>query len=213
MRKLNILETLLCELDNALRIIAPAEKRPSQRQIPGQALTSATLSPQEKRHVAGLMRVNHSGEICAQALYRGQALTAELSKVKSQMYAAAAEEIDHLSWCEARLRELNSQPSLFDPLWYMGSFMLGALAGLAGDRWSLGFVAETEFQVSAHLQKHLQVLPAQDEKSRAILKQMQIDEAQHAQTARNAGGMELPFVIKKLMEKTSKLMTYTSYYF
>lgn len=143
------------------------------------------------------MRVNHAGEVCAQALYRGQALTAKLVEVRAQMAEAAAEEIDHLAWCEERLRELDSRPTVLNPFWYLGSLMLGMAAGLAGDRWSLGFVAETERQVSQHLQKHLQKLPAQDNKTKLILERMHEDEAYHADMAMAAGAAELPDFIKK----------------
>lgn len=158
------------------------------------------------------MRVNHAGEVCAQALYQGQALTAQLTHIKKQMSDAAAEEIDHLAWCEERLTELGSKPSLLNPFWYGGSIILGALAGFVGDKVSLGFVAETERQVSAHLQHHLQQLPAKDKKSQAILFKMKEDEEQHATTALNAGAIELPYIVKQLMRVVSKLMTKSSYY-
>ena len=159
------------------------------------------------------MRVNHSGEVCAQALYQGQALTAQLSQVKEQMTQAAAEEIEHLAWCEKRLAELDSKPSLLNPIWYGGSLLLGALAGLAGDKISLGFVAETERQVTAHLQSHLRRIPAEDSKTKVILEQMQVDEEHHAETAVQAGAVELPYLVKKVMSAVSKLMTKSSYYF
>jgi 3-demethoxyubiquinol 3-hydroxylase len=212
MRNLSTLDNLLCEIDLALRTLLPPGQRASKRKSPAENLNEQPLTSQEKHHVAGLMRVNHAGEVCAQALYQGQALTAQLTKVKSQMVAAAEEEVDHLAWCEERLYQLGSQPSKLNPLWYLGSFMLGSLAGLAGDRWSLGFVAETEEQVAAHLQKHLQNLPMQDEKSKAILEQMYKDEAHHADVAQGAGAANLPFVIKKLMHEVSKLMTRSSYH-
>jgi ubiquinone biosynthesis monooxygenase Coq7 len=158
------------------------------------------------------MRVNHAGEVCAQALYQGQALTAQLTHIKKQMMDAALEETDHLAWCEARLYELDSQPSRLTVFWYSGSIVLGALAGWAGDKISLGFVAETERQVSAHLQNHLQSLPVDDKKTRLILKQMKEDEEHHAQTAIEAGAIELPSVVKQLMSLVSKVMTKSSYY-
>lgn len=213
MQKKTMIDQLLTEIDTALRTLLPPKKRSCDRPSPAEGLEETALSPTEKKHVAGLMRVNHAGEVCAQALYQGQALTAHLSKIKKQMADAAAEEVDHLAWCEQRLDELGSEPGVLNPFWYAGSFVLGALAGLAGDKVSLGFVAETEYQVSAHLKKHLQKLPAQDEKSRAILNQMQEDEIQHAEGAKKAGGIDLPKPIKKLMQLTSKLMTRTSYYF
>lgn len=212
MRNLSLIDNLLCQVDTALRTLVPPKQRNNLRSTPGEQTKESNLSPQEKKHVAGLMRVNHAGEVCAQALYQGQALTAKLPKIRAQMNEAAAEEIDHLAWCEQRLTELNSQPSLLNPLWYLGSFMMGSLAGIAGDRWSLGFVAETEEQVAAHLQAHLQHLPAHDQKSRAILAQMQEDEAQHAEFAKSAGAAELPLAIKMLMQSVSKLMTHSSYY-
>lgn len=207
-----LLEQLVCEIDSALRTLLPPAQRVSSRRSPGERFDEVALSAQERQAVAGLMRVNHAGEVCAQALYQGQALTAELTRVKTQMDEAATEEIDHLAWCEQRLLELGSQPSLLNPLWYLGSFLLGSLAGLAGDRFSLGFVAETEVQVSVHLQKHLQKLPAQDQKTKAILEQMQEDEAHHAEVAKAFGAKELPSFIKKIMQRLSKLMTYSSYH-
>ncbi|EHL32511.1 2-polyprenyl-3-methyl-6-methoxy-1,4-benzoquinone monooxygenase [Legionella drancourtii] len=212
MRTKTLLDTLLSEVDNALRTILPPKKRASTRNSPAIALNDSTLSAREKKHVAGLMRVNLAGEVCAQALYQGQALTARLEHVKQQMSDAAAEETDHLAWCEERLHELGSKPSILNPLWYSGSILLGALAGFAGDKISLGFVAETERQVSAHLQQHLQKLPVHDKKSQAILQQMREDEEQHATAAVNAGGIELPYPIKLLMNMVSKLMTTSSYY-
>lgn len=212
MRRLNLTDKLLCEFDTALRTLIIPQHRNSVRENPGQKLPDSTLSRQEKQHVAGLMRVNHAGEVSAQALYQGQALTAKLSTVKKQMTEAAAEEVDHLAWCEQRLRELDSKPSKLNPLWYAGSLLIGAFAGLIGDRWSLGFVAETERQVTKHLQTHLQHLPPDDVKTKAILAQMHEDEAHHAETALQAGAAELPFLIKKLMRGVSKLLTKSSYY-
>ena len=212
MRQLNALDQLVCQIDTALRTLLPPRQRGSNRVNPSHATTSAPMNKDETRHVAGLMRVNHSGEVCAQALYQGQALTAKLTSVKAQMMESAAEEVDHLAWCEQRLRELNSEPSRLNALWYSGSFMLGALAGLAGDRWSLGFVAETERQVSTHLQQHLQKTPLNDMKTRAILTQMHEDEAHHAEVALTAGAVELPGFIKRMMKCISKLLTHTSYY-
>lgn len=212
MGRLSLIDTLLCKIDTALRTIAVPEQRSSIRANPAENTPEPSLSEKEKRHIAGLMRVNHAGEVSAQALYQGQALTAKLTAVKEQMTNAAAEEVEHLAWCEQRLRELNSKPSLLNPLWYSGSLMIGALAGLAGDKWSLGFVAETERQVTRHLEKHLQDLPSQDLKTKAILTKMQDDETHHAEMAKAAGAAELPFVVKKLMQGVSKLMTQSSYY-
>lgn len=212
MRKMNTLDTLIHEVDNALRTLFPQTHRISTRHSPAKELPEASLTLLEKKHIAGLMRVNHAGEVCAQALYQGQALTAQLSHIKKQMSDSAAEEIDHLAWCEERLAELGSRPSRLNPLWYSGSILLGALAGLAGDRVSLGFVMETERQVSAHLQQHLQKLPAKDKKSYSILTKMKEDEEQHAHLAKEAGAIELPYVVKLLMHLVSKLMTKSSYY-
>ncbi|MDI9817980.1 MULTISPECIES: 2-polyprenyl-3-methyl-6-methoxy-1,4-benzoquinone monooxygenase [unclassified Legionella] len=212
MRKFSLLDNLLGELDTALRTLLPPKPRTTARPSPAQPMEEIPMTASEKRHTAGLMRVNHAGEVCAQALYQGQALTAQLPGIRQKMADAAAEEIDHLAWCEGRLQELGSQPSLLNPIWYLGSLTLGLIAGLIGDRWSLGFVTETELQVLQHLQGHLQKLPPGDEKTKAILEQMYEDEAHHAEVAKNAGAAELPILIKKLMQKTSKLMTHTSYY-
>lgn len=214
MRHLSMLDNLLCEVDMMLRTVFVPSQRSSTRESPAaKQTTQPLLSKEEKRHVAGLMRVNHAGEVCAQALYQGQAFTAQLTHIKAQMVNAAAEEVDHLAWCEQRLCELESRPSILNPLWYAGSLMLGALAGLAGDRWSLGFVAETERQVAAHLEKHLAQLPSQDTKTKAILTQMQKDESHHAMIAQEAGAAEFPFLIKQLMYVASKIMTNSSYYY
>jgi ubiquinone biosynthesis monooxygenase Coq7 len=206
------MDRFISELDTALRTINPPQKREALRPYPANGFDEAPLSTKEQKHCAGLMRVNHSGEVCAQALYQGQALTAHLTHVKQQMMDAAREETDHLAWCEQRLNELNSQPSRLNILWYSGSLILGALAGWAGDKISLGFVAETERQVTAHLQAHIQALPEEDNKTKRILKQMQEDEERHAECAVHAGGIELPDVIKQLMNGVSKLMTKSSYY-
>lgn len=209
---MNMLDTIISEVDNALRTLFPPPKRASIRPSPATQVEDTNLSTDEKKHAAGLMRVNHSGEVCAQALYQGQALTAQLTHIKKQMSDAAAEEIEHLAWCEERLAELDSKPSLLNPLWYAGSIVLGALAGFAGDKVSLGFVAETERQVAHHLQRHLKKLPLKDEKSHAILLKMKEDEEHHASTAINAGAIELPLIVKQLMRVVSQLMTQTSYY-
>ena len=158
------------------------------------------------------MRVNHCGEVCAQALYQGQALTAKLPEVRQRMERAAQEENDHLDWCESRLKALDNRKSLLNPFWYAGSFLIGAAAGVAGDKWSLGFVAETEHQVEAHLESHLERLPSQDQKSRAVLEQMKTDEIHHAEMALEAGGAKLPAPIRLAMKLTSKLMTKSVYY-
>ncbi|KTD64164.1 2-polyprenyl-3-methyl-6-methoxy-1,4-benzoquinone monooxygenase [Legionella shakespearei] len=213
MRIPSLLDALITEVDGALRTLFPPQQRLPTRLSPAKHIQDSQLSQKDKKHIAGLMRVNHSGEVCAQALYQGQALTAELTHIKAQMHQAAVEETDHLAWCEERLSELDSKPSILNPLWYCGSIFLGALAGMAGDKISLGFVAETERQVSAHLQSHLQRIPDEDKKSQAILQQMQADEEQHAAQAVDAGASELPYPIKQLMHTVSKIMTKTSYYF
>jgi len=161
---------------------------------------------------AGLMRVNHTGEICAQALYSGQALFARDDRVRAALEGAAAEERDHLAWCRGRLKELNAQPSALDPLWYAGSFALGVVSGIAGDRWSMGFLAETEAQVERHLEGHLDRLPADDARSRAIVTQMRDDEARHGSMGRALGAAELPLPVKAAMRMASRVMTRTAYY-
>ena len=212
MRQLGPLDRFLCEIDTALRTIIAPVSRCSNRISPAEGISESPLTTKEKQRLAGLMRVNHAGEVSAQALYQGQALTAKLPRVKQQMTEAAEEEVDHLAWCEQRLYELDSQPSKLNLLWYSGSFMIGALAGLAGDKWSLGFVMETERQVSAHLKNHISFLSPQDLKTKAILTTMYDDEAHHASTAQEAGARELPYFIKRLMRGASKLLTQGSYY-
>lgn len=204
------LDRFIIEFDKGLRtLFSPA---PTQRSLPGKALPPSELSEAEKRSAAGLMRVNHSGEICAQALYQGQALTARNPAAKAALEQAAQEETEHLSWCETRIRELGSHTSYLNPLLYTGSLAIGAFAGVLGDKWNLGFLAETEHQVEAHLARHLERLPAQDAKSRAIVEQMKQDEARHATTALEHGGVSLPDPIKQLMKLSSKVMTKTAYW-
>ena len=210
MRQYTGIDKLITSFDQALRSLVPGVTS-AQRPNPSNDLETQ-LAVSEARHVAGLMRVNHSGEVCAQALYHGQALTAKLPNVRREMEFAAIEEQDHLAWCEDRLKELDSHTSLFNPVWYGLSFGMGALAGLAGDQYSLGFVAETERQVSLHLQQHIRQLPPQDDRSRKILVQMNQDELQHRDTALNAGGVDLPIPVKITMTAISKLMTKTSYF-
>lgn len=208
------------QITAADRFVAAADKvlrtalvRPdAQRENPAQTADDGCLQPEQRRHAAALMRVNHAGEVAAQALYHGQALTARDPVVRESMAESAAEEGDHLAWCEQRLGELGGHTSLLSPLWYAGSFAIGALAGLAGDRWSLGFVAETERQVVDHLDDHLHRLPAPDRRSRAILSQMRADEADHGEKATRAGGRPLPPPVKNLMSAVSKLMTRTAYW-
>lgn len=204
------LDQLAMNMDQALRTVF-GRPQVTERENPTTNTATVELDEAERRHVAGLMRINHVGEVCAQALYQGQALTAKLDHVRDSMQRAAQEENDHLAWCEQRLDELHSHKSLLNPFWYGASFAMGAVAGLAGDKWSLGFVAETEQQVVRHLDEHLQQLPEQDERSRAILEQMKIDEGHHATVALEAGGAELPRPIKAAMSLTSKLMTSTAY--
>lgn len=211
-RQISFVDRVVSVVDVALRSVCVPLHRQSKRVNPAEGLTDAQMTSQEKRHVAGLMRINHAGEVCAQALYQGQALTAKLPRVKLQMEQAALEEVDHLAWCETRLHELNSSTGWLNPFWYMGSFTIGLVAGMIGDQWSLGFVAETERQVTEHLKKHLKHLPLHDEKTRVILQQMQLDETQHAEQAQRAGAVELPIIIKQGMRLVSKLMTKTSYY-
>ena len=182
----SVIDQLLIQFDQALRTCVPGTTE-ANRESPAANADEMELSNLEKQHAAGLMRINHTGEVCAQALYQGQATTALLGEVRKSMEQAAEEEVDHLAWCEQRLTELNSRPSVLNFLWYALSFGLGAAAGLAGDRWSLGFVAETEHQVCEHLEDHLSKLPKQDNKSRAILEQMIADEKHHEETARQIG--------------------------
>jgi 3-demethoxyubiquinol 3-hydroxylase len=204
------LDTFISTADKALRsVFAPARAaRPSPATGPAPELPEA-----ERRKSGALMRVNHTGEVAAQALYHGQAFVARTESTRQMLLNAAREETDHLAWCESRLSELQSRPSFLNPLWYAGSFAIGALAATFGDRVSLGFVAETERQVEGHLNVHLERLPAADLRSRAILEQMRTDEISHGSAARNAGGAELPAPARVLMKHTSRLMTHTAYWF
>ena len=209
-RKLTALDRVLAQLDQGLRTAFSGAPQPG-RKSPADTLADADLSDKDRAHAIGLMRVNHTGEVCAQALYQGQALTAKLPEVREQMKHSAAEEIDHLAWCEERINNLGGQISLLNPIWYAMSFGIGAGTGLINDKLSLGFVAATEDQVSAHLSKHLSDLPKEDLKSRAIVEEMLVDEQCHAQTAREAGGYEFPSPVKKLMTLASSAMTLSSY--
>ena len=204
------LDRLIASMDEALRI-STGEAPTPDRESPAGDIPQAVLDEEEIRHVAGLMRINHTGEVCAQALYAGQAATARLEETRESMQQAADEEIDHLAWCEERLRELDSRPSILNPLWYAGSFTIGALAGIAGDQWSLGFVKETENQVEAHLEDHLERLPEGDERSQAILDQMKTDEARHAEMAEEAGARDLPRPIQSAMAFTAGIMKTLAY--
>jgi ubiquinone biosynthesis monooxygenase Coq7 len=211
MRYLTPTDRVLSIADNALRTLFGGYQV-TQRPNPSSNIEEAELDTKEKTHAAGLMRINHCGEVCAQALYQGQALTAKLPEVREKMEQAAAEENDHLQWCSDRLEQLDSRTSLFNPLWYVGSFTIGAVAGALGDKWSLGFVAETEHQVVKHLQSHLEKLPEQDEKSRKVITQMKEDELQHATVALEAGGAPLPLPIKSAMKGMAKVMTKSVYW-
>ncbi|RDI98507.1 demethoxyubiquinone hydroxylase family protein [Dyella solisilvae] len=208
-RTLSPLDRLLAGIERAMETVAgaPEAARPS----PAEAFDEADMDDAERRHAAGLMRINHTGEVCAQALYDGQAALARNEENRQHLQHAASEETDHLAWCSERLKELDSRPSLLNPLWYAGSYAIGALAALAGDPVSLGFVVETERQVEAHLEEHLDKLPPQDERSRAVLEQMQADEIRHAHDARERGGIELPFPIPGLMHFSSMVMKTVAY--
>lgn len=202
-------DRLILEIDKALRaVFVPA---PTRRAVPGADLPEAELSEAERTHVAGLMRVNHVGEICAQALYQGQALTSRTLELRDALQEAAGEETEHLAWTERRIAELGGRKSFLNPLWYMGALSLGALAGALGDEWNLGFLAETERQVEAHLDGHLTKLPPQDERSAAILDQMKEDEVRHAETAVRLGARELPGAVKACMQVAARVMTATAY--
>jgi ubiquinone biosynthesis monooxygenase Coq7 len=206
---LNI-EKFIIGFDGALRtLLAPAQ---TVRTIPGKNSSENELTKEERRKSSALMRINHTGEVCAQALYQGQALTAKDTEVQRSLNQAASEEIEHLAWTEQRITELGGRKSLLNPIWYSGSFFIGAAAGMLGDKWNLGFLAETERQVESHLAKHLHSLPGQDEKSRAIVAQMQIDEAGHANAAMSHGGIDLPTPVKIVMRLGSKMMTKTTYW-
>lgn len=210
-RRLTPVDRLLIGTDHALRTLF-GRPQTTERPNPAAALMDTELSESQRKHVARLMRINHTGEVCAQALYQGQALTAKLPDTRRRMERSAKEENDHLAWCEQRLDELGDRKSLLNPLFYAGSFAMGAAAGLAGDKWSLGFVVETERQVEDHLDEHLEQIPLEDLKSRTILEQMKADEIHHAQLARAAGGVELPTPIRGAMRLTAKVMTRSVYW-
>jgi 3-demethoxyubiquinol 3-hydroxylase len=211
MRELSLIDRLIVNFDQGLRTVF-GQPQITERSNPAETIPETDLSENEKQLAARLMRINHTGEVCAQALYQGQALTAKTAAVHQSMQRAAQEENDHLAWCETRLKEFNDHKSFLNPFWYVGSFTMGAIAGVAGDKWSLGFVAETERQVVKHLDEHLKTLPINDKKSRAILEQMKIDEKHHATEAIKAGGAPLPEGIKFAMRQTSKIMTSTVYW-
>ena len=204
------IDRLIIEFDTALRSVVGGAN--AQRPTPGAELSSkSVLDAQERKHAAGLMRVNHVGEVCAQALYQSQKLVARNPEIQAMLSHSGQEEMDHLAWCETRLQELGSHTSYLNPFWYAGSFAIGLAAGLAGDKWSLGFVAETEKQVENHLESHLEKLPREDHRSRAIVDQMRIDEIEHGQAAVQAGGAVLPAPVQKMMQAISKVMTKTAY--
>ena len=209
-RQYSPLDRLLLQADAALRTLVPNSSH-AGRPSPAILEPESTLDPAQARHTAGLMRINHTGEVCAQALYQGQALTAKLPEIRESMEQAAEEEVDHLVWCEQRIRELGSQTSLLNPVFYGLSFAIGAGAGAISDKVSLGFVAATEQQVCKHLDDHLQQIPKSDRKSRAILEQMRIDEEEHANNALDAGGYRFPAPIKFGMSLMAKVMTSSTY--
>ncbi|SAI26922.1 ubiquinone biosynthesis protein [Bordetella ansorpii] len=210
-RRAGPLDALLGEADRALRVLSRAAT--ASRPYPADAPEAAdTLGERERRHAAGLMRVNHVGEVCAQALYRGQAVACRDEAARNLMHSAAAEEVDHLAWCDRRLQELDSRPSLLNPLWYAGSFALGVLASAAGAPRNLGFMAETERQVEEHLDSHLRTLPERDQRSRQIVRQMRDEEAAHRASAERAGGVALPAPVRGAMRAMSRVMTRTAYW-
>jgi ubiquinone biosynthesis monooxygenase Coq7 len=203
-------DRLIIEFDTALRSVVGGAN--AQRPTPGsESGANLALDSEQRKHAAGLMRINHVGEVCAQALYQSQKLVARNSEIKEMLDHSAQEELDHLAWCETRLKELGSHTSYLNLFWYAGSFAIGLAAGLAGDKWSLGFVVETEKQVENHLESHLKKLPEEDHRSRAIVDQMRIDEIEHGQAALHAGGVTLPEPIQKIMQAMSKVMTSTAY--
>lgn len=209
-RHYSLFDKLIHNADQALRTLVPGAAQ-EERTSPAQERDFAEMTEEEKKHAAGLMRINHTGEVCAQALYQGQALTAKLPEVRESMEEAAREEVDHLVWCEQRIKDLGSHTSYLNPLFYGLSFGIGAAAGKVSDKVSLGFVAATEEQVCKHLTEHMTKLPVQDEKSKAVLLQMLEDEAKHATAAIDAGGHKFPFPVKLAMSGLAKVMTKTTY--
>ena len=209
-------DRLLMRLQQGLQALAPrapgaAEAAADAAAYPAARLPEAPMDDQARRRAAGLMRVNHAGEVSAQALYHGQAMVSRDPKIRQHLLHAADEERSHLQWCEARLGELGERPSRLSPFWYVGSFAIGAVAGIAGDRWNLGFVEETERQVVEHLEDHLQQLPQEDQRSRAIVEAMKEDEARHGDEAAAAGAHPLPLPVKSLMKRVSKIMKFGAY--
>lgn len=210
-RYYTFMDKICLGLDQAVRALTDTP-RTTGAVYPGTGIEEPILSDKQRKHAAGLMRVNHAGEICAQALYHGQSVVSKTPEIEAHLQAAALEEGDHLAWCKQRLDELNSHPTYLSPFWYMGSFSIGLMAGIIGDEWSLGFVAETERQVIKHLKKHLALLPADDKRSYAILQKMETDEANHRDEAIESGAQELPGPIKHLMGLASKVMVKTAYW-
>ena len=208
---MSLIDQIISEVDKGLKYSSHNYQKES-REYPAYGINEDNLNEIERNHSANLMRVNHSGEVAAQGLYRGQALTARLEGTREKMDQAAKEELDHLSWCNKRLEELNEKPSLLSPAWYALSFGMGAIAGLAGDKWSLGFVHETEEQVVKHLESHLNNLSKDDKKTIAVLEQMKEDESKHSEEALESGAENLPEGIKIFMSVVAKVMTKTSYY-
>ena len=204
-----MLDSLILGVDQALRTLFVAA--PTTRPVPGRDLVEMEMTEEERRHAGALMRINHVGEICAQALYQGQALTSDNASVRDALERAAVEETEHLAWTERRLRELGARKSCLNPLWYFGALSIGALAGKMGDGWNLGFLAETEKQVEAHLAGHLDMLPEHDERSRAIVEQMKVDEKNHADMAVELGAREMPAPVKLAMRLAAGVMTRTAY--
>lgn len=209
LRDYSLLDQLCLNVDQALRGVF-GDPITTERKYPAEKVPESSLSTEQKQHFAALMRVNHAGEVCAQALYHGQGLVSRNPKVREKMQKAAMEEGDHLAWCHQRLQELGSHTSYLNPLWYVGSFSIGLTAGVCGDQWSLGFLAETEHQVVVHLEKHLKTLRSEDQRSYKILEQMQEDEAKHRDDAVKLGAAELPEFIKRLMRLVSKVMVKTA---
>ncbi|CAN5302543.1 2-polyprenyl-3-methyl-6-methoxy-1,4-benzoquinone monooxygenase [soil metagenome] len=209
-RSYSPLDSLLISLDQGIRTLLHTAR--SERANPAVTVIENSLTQTQKQLSAALMRVNHTGEVCAQALYQGQAFTAADPRVRDKLAQSAIEENDHLLWCQTRIKELGGHTSYLNPLWYMGSLVIGVIAGKLGDGWSLGFLAETEYQVTHHLEKHLQQLPVADQKSQVIIQQMRLDEMQHAQTAETMGALPLPEGVKWAMQCLSKIMTTTVYW-
>lgn len=209
MRNYTTLDRFLIQVDQGLRTSFAAA--PRAENYPARTVEDGSLSVDDREHAAGLMRINHTGEVCAQALYFGQSTVARKAETRQHLLAAADEEGQHLAWCQERLDELEGEPSRLNVAWYVGSFSIGAAAGLAGDAWSFGFVSETERQVEAHLHEHMETLPANDNRSRAIVEQMAQEEARHGEEARDAGGRDLPSPVKAAMRLTADVMKFVAY--